>query len=272
MIPDKLLLRRLDNAFRYARVIEYTPDTKIVIFSDCHRGTGDYNDLFAQNHNIYYDAVRQYFNYGYTYIDLGDSADLWLNRKIEPIIEEYTNIYELLNEYYNEGRYIVVHGNPEQPLFPGLQVHESVILRDSYGNEIYMTHGHQVDPISSVFWRLGEFLVRYMWRPLESLGIKQPMGTAEHRMKKKETEPRLIEWCKQRGKALIAGHTHRVRFPKDGEPEYYNVGSGVRPRAVTAIEIERSGISLVKWSVESRDDGTLCIAKTVIDSRTVSLR
>jgi UDP-2,3-diacylglucosamine pyrophosphatase LpxH len=296
LIPDKLLLRRLDNAFRYARVIEYTPDTKIVIFSDCHRGTGDYNDSFAQNHNIYYDAVRQYFNYGYTYIDLGDSADLWLNRKIEPIIEEYTNIYELLNEYYNEGRYIVVHGNhdmietdpvwrnrhmselldengnPEQPLFPGLQVHESVILRDNYGNEIYMTHGHQVDPISSVFWRLGKFLVRYMWRPLESLGIKQPMGTAEHRMKKKETELRLIEWCKQRGKALIAGHTHRVRFPKDGEPEYYNVGSGVRPRAVTAIEIERSEITLVKWSVESRDDGALCIAKTVINSRSVSLR
>jgi predicted phosphodiesterase len=98
------------------------------------------------------------------------------------------------------------------------------------------------------------------------------MGTAEYRMKKKETELRLIEWCRQRGKALIAGHTHRVRFPKDGEPEYYNVGSCVRPRAVTAIEIENGRISLVKWAVESRDDGTLCITKTVIDSRAVSLR
>jgi len=63
---------------------------------------------------------------------------------------------------------------------------------------------------------------------------------------------------------LIAGHTHRPMLPEVGEPLYFNIGSCVHPRCITAIEIEQGNITLVKWYVNSKEDGTLCIDRKVL--------
>jgi hypothetical protein len=57
----------------------------------------------------------------------------------------------------------------------------------------------------------------------------------------------------------VAGHTHRPVFMSlgrqeseaglAGRPYYFNCGSGVHPRAVTALEIEALTIRLVKWCI-----------------------
>ena len=58
---------------------------------------------------------------------------------------------------------------------------------------------------------------------------------------------------------LIAGHTHKPMFPEVGETPYFNDGSCVHPRCITAIEISDGNIILVKWSVNTKNDGTLFI-------------
>jgi len=263
-----------------------------VIISDVHRGTGDINDNFAPNQNIYFHALKHYYANGYTYIELGDGDELWENRKVEPIIQEHSHVFWLMNEFHKEQRLIMLYGNHDiikssakwraahysgmtneaeqqkEPIFDSLKVTESIILSRSHSRKLfYVTHGHQSEALNSTFWHLGRFLVRHVWRPLESLGIKQPQGTAEQRSKMEKSELRLIAWCEKTGNALIAGHTHRSAFPNDGEPEYYNDGSCVHPRCITAIELTDSVIALVKWSVESRDDASLYIKRSLLEMR-----
>ena len=64
---------------------------------------------------------------------------------------------------------------------------------------------------------------------------------------------------------VIAGHTHRPRFPEPNELPYFNDGSCVHPRSITGIEIVDLKISLIKWHIISKKDGTLQIVKSVLE-------
>ena len=63
---------------------------------------------------------------------------------------------------------------------------------------------------------------------------------------------------------LIAGHTHRPMFAEDGAPLYFNTGSAVHPRCITALEINYGQIQLVKWFINTRLDGTLFIDRKIL--------
>ena len=104
-----------------------------------------------------------------------------------------------------------------------------------------------------------------MWKPLNLyLGVKDPTSTAKNYKKKRLTEKNILKWIKANKHIVIAGHTHRPTFPKVGQSPYFNDGSCVHPRCITGIEIENGNISLIKWSVETKDDATLYVAKRVI--------
>lgn len=123
---------------------------------------------------------------------------------------------------------------------------------DVLGNErksgILLMHGHQGDLWNERLWYLTRFLVRYLWRPLEQLGVKDPTSAAKNYRKKERVEKRMAQWAKKNHQALIAGHTHRPYFSKEGdEGWYFNSGSGIHPYSVTALEIVRGRITLVKW-------------------------
>ena len=114
--------------------------------------------------------------------------------------------------------------------------------------DILLIHGHQGDLWNERLWYLTRFLVRYFWRPLEQLGVKDPTSAAKNYRKKERVEKRMADWAKKRQQVLIAGHTHRPHFPQEGSRGwYFNTGSGVHPHSVTAIEIIRGEIALVKW-------------------------
>ena len=72
-----------------------------------------------------------------------------------------------------------------------------------------MTHGHQASLMNSTLWQVNRFLVRYVWKPLEQIGVLDPTSAAKNYSAKQRTEQRLSEWAAQRGKTLITGHTHR---------------------------------------------------------------
>ncbi len=63
---------------------------------------------------------------------------------------------------------------------------------------------------------------------------------------------------------LICGHTHRPRFPKNGELPYFNTGCGIHTKGITGIEIIGDKILMVDWRIRSDDMGGLEIVRTVM--------
>jgi predicted phosphodiesterase len=198
-------------------------------------------------------------------------------------------VFWLLSKFYNEGRLYMIYGNhdmvkkdgrfvennlyeyynePEKklvPLFKGISIHEGLVLRYlPTGSRILLIHGHQVDCLNNRLWKLARFLVRYLWRPLTTFGVNDPTRTGKNYHKKEAAEKKLTEWVKKERHVLVAGHTHRPMFPEVGEPPYFNDGSCVHPRCITALEIIGGNILLVKWNAKTRDDGTLYIGREVL--------
>ena len=149
-------------------------------------------------------------------------------------------------------------------LFDGIEVQEGVVLQGDDSSKIFIVHGHQVDLLNSELWRLARFLVRYLWTPLESIGVKDPTRTAKNHDKKRNVERQLTEWVKREGCIIVSGHTHRPMLPELEEVPYINSGSCVHPRCITAVEIVNSKITLVKWAVKTKIDGTLYIAREIL--------
>ena len=63
---------------------------------------------------------------------------------------------------------------------------------------------------------------------------------------------------------VIAGHTHRPRFPDANELPYFNDGSCVHPNSIIGLEIVNLQIAMVKWHDELDSIGHNRIVKTVL--------
>jgi UDP-2,3-diacylglucosamine pyrophosphatase LpxH len=288
-VGDMKFFKRLSKIFQSAEQIPFDDSSRIVLMSDCHRGDGSSADEFSKNQNIYFTALNHYYNENYTYIEIGDGDELWENSKISDIVQVHSDAFWLLSKFFKEGRFHCLFGNhdmvkkynkyvmnnlyryydeprkKEAALFEGIRIHEGLVLRHRItGNKIFIVHGHQVDYFNYDLWRLTKFLARYLWRPLNSFGVNDPTRAAKNFSKKEKVEKRLIEWILKEDQMLIAGHTHRPMFPETGEPPYFNDGSCVHPRCITAIEIVNGSIALVKWNVKSKADGSLFIGRTVL--------
>lgn len=282
-------MKRIDKVFNSAKVIEFDDKSKIIMMSDCHRGDGSGADNFAKNQNLFFVALSNYFKENYTYIELGDGDELWENKDICEIISVYSNVFWLMSNFYKEGRLYFLYGNHdfikgkkrsvkdmayffdecqqrEAPLFPDICMYESIVLKHSItGKKILLIHGHQADFFNYKMWKLGRFLVRHLWRPLELIGVQDPTRTSRNSDKRIEVETKLIDWVRKRNEILIAGHTHRAVFPDSFDLPYFNDGSCVHSRCITGIEIVNGEISLIKWSQKVRDDGTLYIGKDILE-------
>lgn len=284
---------RLDKAYKNAIKIPFNNDSKFIFFSDCHRSDGSFADDFANNRNIYFHALSQYFKNGFHYIELGDGDELWENMFFKDIFEANKNVYLLLQKFYLENRLHMIWGNHDMvfrnpsvvkknfseffdmnlgrkvPLMPGLKYHEAIVLENTTTQqEIFLIHGHQADFMNYVGWKINQFLVRILWKPLQIWGIKDPTSPAKNYVELIKVERRLKKWILENAnKITITGHTHRPRFsmPNDGEANYFNDGSCVHPRSITGIEIENGHIALIKWFIATKDDGTLQIVKEFIE-------
>lgn len=282
---------RISKAFENALRLPLSSDSKYVIFSDCHRGTGSVSDNFLKNEFIYVAAMKYYFSKKFTYIELGDGDELWENRSFEAIKNMHPETFKIMSEYFQANRFYSVYGNHDivkrkirfcnkhfqsyychhsmchKPLFPGICFYSGIILKDKEGQkDIYLTHGHQSDVLNSTLWPLSRFLVRYVWQPLEYLGIPDPTSAAKNNTKKEKSEEHLTSWAKQNNRLLITGHTHRPMAGTKDSP-YFNTGSCVSPAGITCIEIENRCLSLVKWDLGTRDDQTAYVKKEILGDK-----
>lgn len=282
--------KRLSEVLSSSKVIYFDDNSRFVFMSDCHRGDGTWSDNFLRNQNVFFAALTYYYENKYTYIELGDGDELWENRRLNQIVSVHSDSFWLMSQFYKEGRLYMLYGNHDMAkkyskylnhhcssyfndseqiecyLFPDIKVHEGIILKNYRKDyQIFLAHGHQGDLLNDKLWVLSRFLVRFLWRRLELIGFQDPTSSAKNHSKKHKTELRMMHWVDKNKQMLIAGHTHRPAFPKVGETLYFNDGSCVHPRCITAIEIWNGSISLVKWAIKTREDRTLYVDKEILE-------
>ncbi len=283
--------KRLSRAYKNAKRIPFDDSSKFILFSDCHRGDNSFADEFANNRNIYYHALRHYFINGFHYCELGDGDELWEHLSFEPLFEAHKNVYMLMKQFHEDNRLHLIFGNHdmvyknpdyvqkhlktyfdpknerEAILFENLKFHEAIRLKHKVtGQEIFLTHGHQADFMNYHGWRFQRFLVRVLWKPLQVWGIADPTSPARNHKELIKVEKRIKRWILNNDLLMtVAGHTHRPRFPEPGDIPFFNDGSCVHPRSITGIEIESGTISLIKWQIATREDGTLQIVRVLLE-------
>lgn len=251
--------KQLDKSFRHAKIIEMSQYPKIVIFSDCHRGQGTWNDSFLANKTLFTAALHYYYQNEYTYIEIGDGDELWENRCFQDIYQIHEDIFQQLLAFWLEKRLFILWGNHDKvkrnPRFHDIYpqfappFYEALIIRGKFpAEDLYLLHGHQVDPLNNQFWKMARWMVRYLWKPLELAGVKDPTSAAKNYTKKKKVETRMVSWVNSRKASLIAGHTHRPTLSMKRGPAYYNTGSCIHPNTITCLELTYGEISLVKWT------------------------
>lgn len=256
---------RLSKAFKEAKVLPLSEECKYILISDCHRGNGTSADNFLKNQNLYFAALEYYYRKGFTYIELGDGDELWENRNMAQITEIHSNTFWLLEKYCDERRMYMIYGNHDMTKKGKEHIYEGVILKDcEEKRDIYLTHGHQADFFNCCMWRVSRFLVRYLWKPMENTGVLDPTSAAKNNTKKKRIENILTEWAHRENVFLITGHTHRPMIGTKDSP-YFNTGSCVHPRCITGIEIENRCMKLIKWTLRTRKDRTLYVAREELE-------
>ena len=286
-----MIQKIISNSYQKAKRIPLNSHSKFIFFSDCHRGDNSYADDFANNSNIYFHALRNYLENDFTYVELGDGIELWENLFFNDIFEAHKNDFMLLREFYLKNKLHLIWGNHDmvlknpkksaamlnsyfnkikganEDLLPNITYNEGIVLEvEGFKKDILLIHGHQADFYNYVLWKWNRFLVRILWKPLQVMGIKDPTSPAKNYTELIKIERRLKKWIlANNNQMVIAGHTHRPRFPEPHELPYFNDGSCVHPRSITGIEIVDLKISLIKWHIISQKNGTLQIVKTVLE-------
>lgn len=210
---------RLSKIFETSERIAFDDSSRIILMSDCHRGDGSWADSFCKNQNLYYAALTYYHNRNYIYIELGDGDELWENKEPGEIMRQHRDVFSLLSKFIIEDRGYFIYGNHDivkknkgfaggseyqyfderdiknVSLFENIKFHEGLVLKHKVtGKEIFLVHGHQVNFLDDRMWWLNRFLVRYLWRPLELLGVNDPTSAAKNYNRKALVENKLINW------------------------------------------------------------------------------
>lgn len=288
MQSDKRLTECYQKALADKDIIKVTENTRMVFFSDVHRGDNSLADEFAHNQTIFAYALEYYNKLGYHYLELGDGDELWEYKKFSLIRSAHSDIFYLLKKFYDDSRFTYFYGNHnmmfrnpnkakelhqfyddyqdiETSLFPGIKIYESMVLKDEKSQkEVLLVHGHQGDTTNDKLWFVSSILVRYFWRNMHVIGLKNPASPSKNRVKRHKIEKRYTKWIQNHGVAILCGHTHRPKLPDAGTPPYMNTGCCIHPRGITGIELINREFYLVNWYIKGDDFGQLIITRKIV--------
>jgi UDP-2,3-diacylglucosamine pyrophosphatase LpxH len=248
--------------------------SRFVFFSDCHRGAGARTDAFAPNKELFRQVLAHYFHSGFTYVEVGDGDELWINPRFTDVQRAHRPIFDLLHQFDRTGRLHLLEGNHDVAgkrhdgkTKGGLPLCQGLVLRHTQtGQEILVAHGHQVDFGSELVFEISRWMVRHVWRRFQQLGFgTKPLWSQDGQQRpwfegqimqrlqahKRKIEERIVTWLQECEQTIICGHTHLAHFASAGAPSYFNTGSCVIPGQITGLEIENGLISLVRWSFHS---------------------
>jgi UDP-2,3-diacylglucosamine pyrophosphatase LpxH len=256
--------------------LAYDDSSRFVFLSDCHRGDGSRADAFTQNEELFLAALAHYQHRGYTYVEVGDGDDLWMNRSIEQVRAAHPRVFEMLHDLNAQGRLHLIVGNhetggPNADRKDGLRVHEGLVLEHIHTHQrLFVVHGHQQDLPNAALGGLTRAMVRALWAPLSRSPIGhwlRPTGTGEPPAgglgvaikwicaQRRQVGEGLAAWAQSRRITTICAHTHRPECARYGHMPYFNTGSCVAPGYITGLELERGVLSLVKWTLSALPSG-----------------
>lgn len=262
--------QRLDEAFSNAIQLPFNNQSKFVFFSDLHRGDGGPTDRFQANKPLFLQALRHYYEQGFTYIEVGDGDELWLHDDLEPILRAHSDVFEWLHRFRENGRLHILYGNHDikglgdcPPHKDGIPTHEALTLQHPNGQRLFICHGHQADLTSPRLYRVTRFANQQLWQRLRirSMGLIDPDLRAESFMleqirgffklwthqQPRHIENRLKEWAAQNQQPIICGHTHQAARSTAGEVPYFNTGSCLMPNRLTGFELVNGRLQPVCW-------------------------
>jgi predicted phosphodiesterase len=240
-------------------ILDLKKDTRIIIFSDHHRGAKNGADDFMKAEESYLRALEYYFQKNFLYISLGDSEELWENTLLQ--VKKYNTItFESEKRFILQHRLFKVFGNHDlywdnSPLATQslksiygekLKVFEGIVIeKDNLAKKetagrgkskkrkrddgslpiancpltIFLTHGHQGDASSDGSW-FSKFFVANIWAPLQSYLRINPNTPAYDEDTKTLHNLIMYEWsAKYKNLVLITGHTHQPVFESLTHPE-----------------------------------------------------
>ncbi|MBP8002638.1 MAG: metallophosphoesterase family protein [Chloroflexi bacterium] len=255
--------KHLDRVFGVAPVIPFDDHSRFILFSDCHRGDGSNVDAFAANKTLFRQVLNDYYEQGYSYIEVGDGDELWQNRLFRSIRQAHAPIFDLLHRFYDADRLHIIFGNhdfqggePNGIWKDGLPTHEGIILEHAKtGQQLFVVHGHQADWTSNNLFIFSKFVVRLLWRQMRRLGVAKvnvewinPLHRTPNEGKLvQRIEDRLSSWAARQHQTIVCGHTHIPHLPVRGMPAYLNTGHCMAPGIVTGLEIRDGQVWPVKW-------------------------
>ena len=247
--------RRMTQAFRVAKTALFDDSSRLIFFSDLHRGDNSRSDAFAQNEDLFIQALQHYHRQGFTYVEVGDGDELWQNRRLSAVKQAHRRTFDLLHAFAAEDRLHLIFGNHDIQGLPrrkmkkdGLLAHEGLILQHARTEQrIFVVHGHQVDFKSDGLYQVSRFIIRHFWRHIQNLGIADVASTIGESRNRGTLRQRVTEWIDEHKQMVICGHTHTPKFPGVGALPYFNAGSGVFDGYITGLEIQNGEIALVKW-------------------------
>jgi UDP-2,3-diacylglucosamine pyrophosphatase LpxH len=265
-----LAAQHLNRVVRASKEIPFDNTSRLVFFSDCHRGDCTHKDAFAPNEMLFLHALEHYYRQGFSYFEVGDGDELWQNRRFHDILRAHWAVFDILHRFDRQGRLHMITGNHDvfQRLQhtvskDGMSSEEGLLLRNrTSGQRILVTHGHQADIVSDRLSPVARFAVRYIWRHMQDWRITGHFRDRAHRQMQLAglssaeittqrigtIEKRLMNWIDASRQMTICGHTHRARAAVPGMPPYFNTGSFVTPGEATGLEIQGGEICLVRWS------------------------
>lgn len=267
----------------------FDKNSKFVFFSDTHRGDDSISDEFARNQALMVSALRYYYERDYTYVEVGDGDELWEHKSFKHIRTAHTDIFTVLKKFFQKDRMIIIYGNhnicmkypayvrrnyysfydeyqdKQVALFPKIKPIEALVLKHSETNqEILVLHGHQGDFLNDQFWRPTMFALRYFWKFMHLVGFRNPASPAKNQSKRHKIEKNYAKWIEKNQKMLICGHTHRFKFPKNGQYPYFNTGCGIHTKGVSCIEIVNDEVMLIQWRIEANRQGIMHVVRNII--------
>ncbi|HET6786257.1 MAG TPA: hypothetical protein VFH18_09570 [Erysipelotrichaceae bacterium] len=282
-------VQRLKDAYTNGRLEMFDETSKYVFLSDCHRGNGNQADEFTKNQNTFQYALSFYYQRGFTYVEVGDGDELWEHPRIKDIKNAHFETFEIIKRFHQNNRFILIFGNHniylkdpkyvEKNLFTHLNEHsgqqvdflngikpeEGLVLKHKRtGQQIFVVHGHQGDFSNDQFWYLNMLSLKYFWRFLHSVGVQNPSSPVKNEYKRHKIEKNYVKWIDKYRMMLICGHTHRLKFPKKDDLPYFNTGCCIYPTSLTAIELENSEITFVRWKIQANEEGMLQVERNVI--------
>lgn len=252
---------------------------KFIIFSDQHKGNKTGADDFIASEKSYIAALKHYNKENFSFINLGDSEELWKFNAAQILPENRDAL--AAEAAFQPDRYYRTFGNHDliwkntldvQFLLKNyftmpLAVYEGIVLKLKNGAdtiEVFLTHGHQGDLMSDNN-AVSTWIVAHLWMPIQRylrLNINSPSKDYSLR---NEHNQMMHEWSSEtENLLLVTGHTHQPVFASGRyynhpetkiktstqtiKPSYFNTGCCCFSDGdITGIEISDGMIRLIKW-------------------------